>query len=63
MYLDLECLYCGKKWVEQFYYKDSVKDVRCSTCKDKNIKVKELKPEDRDPFGYNHKEKKRVSKT
>lgn len=63
MYLDLECTYCGKKWQERFYYKESVRDARCPVCKDKNLKIKEVKPEDRDPFGYNYKEKKRVSKT
>ena len=63
MYLQLECTYCGKTWTEKFYYKESIKDVRCSVCKDKNLKIKEVKPEDRDPFGYNYQEKKRVPKT
>lgn len=63
MRLSLECFYCGNKWDEHFYYKESVKDVRCPKCKDHNIKAKEYKQEDTDPFGYNHKEKKCVPKT
>jgi len=63
MRFNLECQYCGKKWEESFFYRDSVKEIKCKTCGDKNIKVKEYKPDDTDPFGYNHQEKKRVSKT
>lgn len=63
MYFSIECTYCGKRWEQSFYLKDSLKELRCPDCKDKNLKVKEKKENENDPFGYNHKEKKRVNKT
>lgn len=41
MPFDLECLYCGKKWQENYFTKYNYP--RCSVCKDKNIKIKEIR--------------------
>lgn len=59
----LECTYCGNTWEDSFFHKDALSYVRCSVCKDKNIKVKPWSKDDTDPFGYNYKEKKNVPKT
>lgn len=39
MKYNVECLYCGKKWVGHFYGKPPGEE-RCPICKDKNLKYK-----------------------
>lgn len=46
--LELNCLYCGNMWVEEFFIKPN--KFVCKVCLDSNIKVKEY--ENMDIFGY-----------
>jgi Zn finger protein HypA/HybF involved in hydrogenase expression len=53
MTLEMECQYCGKKWEETVYYRPNSNNIRCPTCKDRNIKIKERDETKGDVFGYN----------
>ncbi len=40
----IECTYCGHKWDERFYYEPKPGEVRCSKCKDANVKMRPQPP-------------------
>ena len=43
MKLELECTYCGHRWVKDFYNKHSATHERCPHCKDSNLKARDVK--------------------
>lgn len=45
MPFDLECLYCGKKWRENYF--SSYSKPRCGVCNDRNIRIKEVLPHEK----------------
>lgn len=38
MKIELECLYCGHKWIETAYNVRYLADKRCPICNDRNLK-------------------------
>lgn len=42
MRLALECMYCGHKWRDSVFTKQSVESKKCPICHDSHIKVKDI---------------------
>lgn len=40
MTISFECLYCGNSWKETYYAMPNPEYVKCSKCKDKNVKIR-----------------------
>jgi hypothetical protein len=40
--VELECMYCGHKWEQTVYNKQTVENSWCPKCKDSNLKVRDL---------------------
>jgi hypothetical protein len=46
----LICQYCGKDWQVSVYSMASIQGERCPTCKDQNIRVRDLSKSDIDYY-------------
>lgn len=42
MKVELECTYCGHKWIYEGYNRLSIVSEKCKKCKDANLKAKDL---------------------
>lgn len=42
MTVELECMYCGHKWEQVVYNKQTVENATCPKCKDSNLKVRDI---------------------
>lgn len=41
MTVELECMYCGHKWEQTVYNKQTVENACCPKCKDSNLKIRD----------------------
>lgn len=42
MNVELECTYCGHKWIKDVYNQHAVLHESCPRCKDSNLKARDL---------------------